>query len=71
MVRASSDRTVEIAERLPGVTLHRHSENLGYGANQKSCYRLALEAALAALLVAVALWVNPSRTPSRVVRSRG
>jgi glycosyltransferase involved in cell wall biosynthesis len=41
---ASSDRTVEIAAQLPGVTVHRHERNLGYGANQKSCYRLALEA---------------------------
>jgi len=23
--------------------VHRHEENMGYGANQKSCYRLALE----------------------------
>lgn len=41
---ASSDRTVPIAETLDGVIVHRHRENLGYGANQKSCYRLALEA---------------------------
>jgi glycosyltransferase involved in cell wall biosynthesis len=40
---ASSDRTVEIAERLPKVSIHRHEQNRGYGANQKSCYRLALE----------------------------
>jgi glycosyltransferase involved in cell wall biosynthesis len=25
-------------------TVHRHSRNRGYGANQKTCYRLALEA---------------------------
>jgi glycosyltransferase involved in cell wall biosynthesis len=41
---ASSDDTVKIAGDLPKVKLHRHRENLGYGANQKSCYRLALEA---------------------------
>ena len=41
---ASGDRTVEIAEGLPGVRVHRHERNLGYGANQKTCYRLALEA---------------------------
>jgi glycosyltransferase involved in cell wall biosynthesis len=41
---ASSDRTTQIAEGLTGVTVHRHESNLGYGANQKSCYRLALEA---------------------------
>lgn len=37
----SSDRTVEIAERL-GITVLQHKENRGYGANQKTCYRTAL-----------------------------
>ena len=41
---ASSDRTVEIAHDLPRVKVHRHPSNRGYGANQKTCYRLALEA---------------------------
>jgi glycosyltransferase involved in cell wall biosynthesis len=41
---ASSDPTVQIAEGLPGVRVHRHERNLGYGGNQKTCYRLALEA---------------------------
>jgi glycosyltransferase involved in cell wall biosynthesis len=41
---ASRDRTVEIARELPGVRVHRHPRNLGYGGNQKTCYRLALEA---------------------------
>ena len=41
---ASSDRTVEIARDLPRVTVHRHAANRGYGANQKTCYRLALDA---------------------------
>ncbi len=40
---ASSDQTVALAESLDRVRLHVHSENLGYGANQKTCYRLALE----------------------------
>jgi glycosyltransferase involved in cell wall biosynthesis len=38
----SSDRTVEIAENL-GITVIRHAENRGYGANQKTCYNAALE----------------------------
>jgi len=42
---ASSDATTTIAENLPKVRTHRHERNLGYGANQKTCYRLALEAA--------------------------
>jgi glycosyltransferase involved in cell wall biosynthesis len=41
---ASTDRTVEIARELPRVIVHRHERNLGYGGNQKTCYRLALEA---------------------------
>ena len=40
---ASTDRTVEIARELPGAIVHRHQRNLGYGGNQKTCYRLALE----------------------------
>ena len=41
---ASSDATTKIAENLPKVRTHRHERNLGYGANQKTCYRLALAA---------------------------
>ena len=39
---ASSDRTVEIAQRL-GLTVIVHSKNRGYGANQKTCYDEALK----------------------------
>ncbi|RMH16271.1 MAG: glycosyltransferase family 2 protein [Acidobacteria bacterium] len=38
----SRDDTVAIARRLP-VTLIVHPQNRGYGANQKTCYRTALE----------------------------
>ena len=41
---ASRDDTVEIAHELDGVQVQRHDANRGYGANQKTCYRLALEA---------------------------
>lgn len=40
---ASRDNTAEIAGRLPKVKVHVHPKNLGYGGNQKTCYRLALE----------------------------
>ena len=40
---ASDDDTLEVAQRL-GIEAHRHPENRGYGGNQKTCYRLALEA---------------------------
>ena len=39
---ASSDRTVVIARKL-GLTVIVHSENKGYGANQKTCYDEALK----------------------------
>ncbi|MCK7514679.1 MAG: glycosyltransferase [Desulfobacterales bacterium] len=42
MTRAS-DETAALARTLPGVKVHRHPENRGYGANQKTCYRMALE----------------------------
>lgn len=39
----SQDQTVEVARALEGVVVHQHLRNQGYGANQKTCYRLALE----------------------------
>lgn len=38
---AGGDRTTEIGRQL-GLTTFEHSTNLGYGANQKTCYREAL-----------------------------
>jgi glycosyltransferase involved in cell wall biosynthesis len=40
---ASRDDTVAIAKTLPNTLVHPHETNLGYGGNQKTCYRLALE----------------------------
>jgi glycosyltransferase involved in cell wall biosynthesis len=40
---ASKDRTVELARGLDRVVVHVHARNSGYGANQKTCYRIALE----------------------------
>jgi glycosyltransferase involved in cell wall biosynthesis len=40
----SQDETVSIAKALPDTLIHTHEKNLGYGGNQKTCYRLALEA---------------------------
>jgi glycosyltransferase involved in cell wall biosynthesis len=39
---ASDDETVRIAEKL-GADVIRHEANMGYGANQKTCYQAALE----------------------------
>jgi glycosyltransferase involved in cell wall biosynthesis len=40
---ASRDDTLPVARTLPKVIAHAHPANRGYGANQKTCYRLALE----------------------------
>lgn len=39
----SSDNTVEVAKNLGIEHIVRHDKNRGYGGNQKSCYRRALE----------------------------
>src|SRR6476620_12414747 len=40
---ASKDETTALAKTLPQTIVHTHVKNLGYGGNQKTCYRLALE----------------------------
>ncbi len=40
----SHDHTVQVAQSLPHTLVHVHPQNRGYGANQKTCYRLALAA---------------------------
>ena len=40
----SVDETVSIAKSLPNTMVYSHDKNRGYGGNQKSCYKLALEA---------------------------
>ena len=39
----SRDETVGIAKSFPNTIVEVHPRNQGYGANQKTCYRLALE----------------------------
>jgi glycosyltransferase involved in cell wall biosynthesis len=39
----SQDETVAIAKNLPNTIVQVHPRNQGYGANQKTCYRMALE----------------------------
>jgi glycosyltransferase involved in cell wall biosynthesis len=41
---ASNDETSKIANSLKHVTPASHPYNMGYGANQKTCYKLALDA---------------------------
>jgi glycosyltransferase involved in cell wall biosynthesis len=40
----SQDETISIAKTLSNTVVYPHDKNRGYGANQKSCYKLALEA---------------------------
>jgi glycosyltransferase involved in cell wall biosynthesis len=40
---ASPDNTAKVAAGLPRTKVFVHDRNLGYGGNQKTCYRLALE----------------------------
>ncbi len=40
---ASHDDTAEVARKLPHTVVEVHPVNRGYGANQKTCYRIALE----------------------------
>lgn len=40
---ASHDDTLEIAGQLPSAKVHAHEKNRGYGGNQKTCYKMALE----------------------------
>ena len=40
----SRDDTIAVARSLEGVEVHEHATNTGYGGNQKTCYRLALQA---------------------------
>ncbi len=39
----SADATTAVAAGLPGMRVHVHERNRGYGANQKTCYALALQ----------------------------
>jgi glycosyltransferase involved in cell wall biosynthesis len=39
----SQDETISIAKTLPNTIVYPHDRNRGYGANQKSCYKLALD----------------------------
>ena len=40
---ASQDETASIAKTLPNTIAYTHPKNLGYGGNQKSCYKIALK----------------------------
>ena len=40
---ASTDKTVEVAKQLKNIKVIRNEKNLGYGGNQKRCYKQALD----------------------------
>src|SRR6266705_1005084 len=48
---ASQDETVAIARTLDHTQVELHPANRGYGANQKTCYRLALDAGPAIVII--------------------
>jgi glycosyltransferase involved in cell wall biosynthesis len=63
----SRDSTVEVAGRIPGVTVIRHPENRGYGGNQKTCYATALErGADAVIMIHPDFQYDPSRVPQMI-----
>ncbi|MFI5340652.1 MAG: glycosyltransferase family 2 protein [Candidatus Methylomirabilales bacterium] len=63
---ASQDGTAELAETL-GLTVIRHAHNLGYGGNQKTCYREALaRGADIAVMVHPDHQYNPRMVPQLV-----
>ena len=41
---ASQDKTTEVAKSLKNVQVYTHEKTRGYGGNQKTCYKMALEA---------------------------
>ncbi|MCG2726330.1 MAG: glycosyltransferase family 2 protein [Elusimicrobia bacterium] len=60
---ASSDNTVKIAEAL-GIEVISHKTNLGYGGNQKTCYRHAIEkGADIVIMIHPDYQYNPKVTP--------
>lgn len=63
---ASGDNTVEVAGTLP-IIVARHEQNRGYGGNQKTCYKLALEhGANVAIMVHPDHQYDPSFIPQMI-----
>src|SRR5437868_3431821 len=55
----STDRTVQVAREM-GLTVIQHPQNRGYGGNQKTCYKCALEHGAAnAATLAVSTLLGP------------
>jgi glycosyltransferase involved in cell wall biosynthesis len=64
---ASTDDTDEVARGLSRARVHRHEKNLGYGANQKTCYRLALDSGAGIVVMVHADYqYTPSLIPAMV-----
>jgi glycosyltransferase involved in cell wall biosynthesis len=64
---SSQDRTVAVAQALEDVKVLRHEQNLGYGANQKTCYRAALaEGAEIVIMVHPDYQYTPKLIPAMV-----
>lgn len=63
----STDRTVEIAQGL-GLVVIRHDRTMGYGANQKTCYRAALDRGADIVIMIHPDYQYDSRLASHFVR---
>jgi glycosyltransferase involved in cell wall biosynthesis len=63
----SRDETVEVARRL-GLRVVRHERNTGYGGNQKTCYRAALDSGADYIVMVHPDYQYDSRTVDAAVR---
>ncbi|MBI4537528.1 MAG: tetratricopeptide repeat protein [candidate division NC10 bacterium] len=67
----SSDRTVQVSREL-GLRTIQHESNRGYGANQKTCYRAALEeGADVVIMLHPDAWYNAGVAYARLGDARG
>ena len=66
---ASHDETLALARGLEKTVVHAHESNRGYGANQKTCYRLALDhGADTVIMVHPDYQYTPKLVPATVAR---
>jgi glycosyltransferase involved in cell wall biosynthesis len=67
---ASRDETSTIASGLPHTKVFVHERNKGYGGNQKTCYRMALEAVADIMIIQLNYCECFQLLSKRQIRSR-
>ena len=67
---ASRDETSAIASGLPHTKVFVHERNKGYGGNQKTCYRMALEAGADIMIIQLNYCECFQLLSQRQIRSR-